>query len=223
MMIISSHSFVRNHCVGSFSGHGRDIRQDYMGVFFSVEQARCSARHMQAASESASSMTPSHVNVKYSTRLGTDEDVELFGLWMNTNREYHSAYNGETRTSQLKFKKGSGLQALVPNLPNARVIFLLRNNDPDPVGFCSFNIQYTGLGTPPVLYLQDIFIGEDCRGSGAGRFLMKELENLANKSFCSHMTWNADRRNTPAVDFYERLGAQITGFTGNWIHMRLSL
>lgn len=159
----------------------------------------------------------------YSVRAGTDEDVELFDEWMDRNREFHSAYNGETRTSQLKFKKGSGLQAIVPSLVNARVLFLLRDDLPDPIGFCSYNIQYTGLGTPPFLYLQDIFIGEGGRGYGAGRFLMNELENIAKGSFCSHMTWNADRRNVPAVEFYERLGAERTGATDNWIHMQLSL
>jgi hypothetical protein len=88
--------------------------------------------------------------------------MDLFGMWMDRTREFHSSYNGEPRSSALNFKKGSGLQSLLPNLPNARVLFLLRNGDPNPVGFCSFNIQYTGLGTPPFLYLQDIYIGESC-------------------------------------------------------------
>ena len=158
----------------------------------------------------------------YSTRPGTDDDTELLEIWMDMNREFHSAYNGETRDSQLKFKRGRGLQALVPNLSNAQVLFLLRDDLPDPVGFCSFNIQYTGLGTPPFLYLQDIFIGAGNRGAGAGRFLMKELANLAKSMYCSHMTWNADCRNQPAVEFYERLGAKQTGASENWIHMQWS-
>jgi ribosomal protein S18 acetylase RimI-like enzyme len=177
---------------------------------------------MQSSESSSSSFATSNT-ISYSTRPGTDQDMDLFGMWMDRNREFHSAYNGEPRSSALNFKKGIGLQSLLPNLPNARVLFLLRNGDPNPVGFCSFNIQYSGLGTPPFLYLQDIFIGESCRGTGAGRFLMTELQSIAKQSYCSHMTWNADRRNQPALDFYQGLGAETIGSTNNWIHMRLSL
>jgi len=52
---------------------------------------------------------------------------------------------------------------------------------------------------------------------------MTELQSIAKQSYCSHMTWNADRRNQPALDFYQGLGAETIGSTNNWIHMRLSL
>lgn len=204
------------HCHGR---HERDLHRWHLAK----DKCRSISIRMQSRGSSSPSSVSTNNKISYSTRPGTDEDMDLFVMWMDMNREFHSAYNGEPRSSVLNFKKGSGLQSILPNLPNAKVLFLLRNNDPNPVGFCSFNIQYTGLGTPPFLYLQDIFIGQSCRGTGAGRFLMTELQSIAKQSFCSHMTWNADRRNQPALDFYQSLGAETTGSTNNWIHMRLSL
>ena len=228
VMLINAHSLVTKEylsvSIGKYVVPGMMLHRQDLVRWPLTKDSNCpfTTMHMQSRGASSSSILNTNT-VSYSTRPGTDEDMDLFGMWMDRNREFHSAYNGEPRSSVLSYKRGSGLQSLLPNLPNARVIFLLQNDNPDPVGFCSFNIQYTGLGTPPFLYLQDIFVEESCRGTGAGRFLMNELQGIAKQFFCSHMTWNADRRNQPALDFYQTLGAETIGSTNNWIHMRLSL
>jgi GNAT superfamily N-acetyltransferase len=59
------------------------------------------------------------------------------------------------------------------------------------------------------LYLEDLFIEEDYRGGGAGMMVMKALASVAISLGCSKMIWQALDWNTPALNFYKKLGAKV--------------
>lgn len=59
------------------------------------------------------------------------------------------------------------------------------------------------------LYLEDLFIEEQHRGAGAGMITMKMLAKLALSLHCSRMVWQALDWNTPALNFYGKLGAKV--------------
>jgi GNAT superfamily N-acetyltransferase len=59
------------------------------------------------------------------------------------------------------------------------------------------------------LYLEDLFIEEDYRGGGAGMMVMKALAAVSLSLGCSKMVWQALDWNTPALNFYNKLGAKV--------------
>lgn len=59
------------------------------------------------------------------------------------------------------------------------------------------------------LYLEDLFIQEEYRGKGYGKAVMTCLAEIAIKCKCSRFVWQALAWNTPALNFYEKIGAKI--------------
>jgi GNAT superfamily N-acetyltransferase len=59
------------------------------------------------------------------------------------------------------------------------------------------------------LYLEDLFIEGDYRGGGAGMMVMKALAAVSLSLGCSKMVWQALDWNTPALNFYNKLGAKV--------------
>ena len=75
------------------------------------------------------------------------------------------------------------------------------------------------------LYLEDLFIEEAYRGSGAGTYVMSTLGEMALSLRCKKMVWQALDWNTPALTFYQdKIGAHIvnglltTRFAGSSLH-----
>ncbi|MFP6873969.1 MAG: GNAT family N-acetyltransferase [Verrucomicrobiales bacterium] len=71
----------------------------------------------------------------------------------------------------------------------------------------------------PGLYLEDIYVQPTHRGTGIGRALLIELAKIASSRGCGRMEWTVLDWNTRAIDFYQRLGAQILP---DWHLVRLS-
>lgn len=82
---------------------------------------------------------------------------------------------------------------------------LIAEREGHPVGMALFFPHYsTWLGTPS-LYLEDLFVTPEARGTGAGFALMQALAQIAetrgwNRLDLSVLDWN------PARQFYHRLG-----------------
>ncbi|XOV65973.1 MAG: GNAT family N-acetyltransferase [Fluviicola sp.] len=74
-----------------------------------------------------------------------------------------------------------------------------------------FALYYTAYSTwkGPVLYLEDLYVLPDYRGTGAGSKLFDAVVNIAKESNCARMDWQVLNWNTDAIAFYERKGAFI--------------
>ena len=59
------------------------------------------------------------------------------------------------------------------------------------------------------MYLEDIFIDPAYRGKGYGKALMRYLAALAVKEKCGRFEWVVLEWNTPAIGFYEKVGATV--------------
>ncbi|MFT4187923.1 MAG: GNAT family N-acetyltransferase [Aeromicrobium sp.] len=57
------------------------------------------------------------------------------------------------------------------------------------------------------LYLEDLFVRPEARGTGAGRALLAALARVCVERGYARMDWSVLRWNTPSIDFYEALGA----------------
>jgi GNAT superfamily N-acetyltransferase len=70
-----------------------------------------------------------------------------------------------------------------------------------------FRTYSTWTGVPGI-YLEDLFVQPDQRGSGLGRALLQELARIAVERGYRRVEWAVLDWNTPAVEFYESLGAR---------------
>lgn len=87
------------------------------------------------------------------------------------------------------------------------------------VGFAIYFFNYsTWLGKYGI-YLEDLYISNEHRGSGAGKALLKRLTQIAVAKDCGRVEWSVLDWNKPAIDFYEALGAKPQE---EWIVYRLT-
>ncbi len=75
------------------------------------------------------------------------------------------------------------------------------------VGFALYFFSFSTFKARPTLYLEDLFVRPEDRGRGVGRRLLVELARIAVDRQCGRMEWSVLDWNTPARDFYFKLGA----------------
>lgn len=88
-----------------------------------------------------------------------------------------------------------------------------------PVGFALYFYNFSTFLTRRGLYLEDLFVVEDARRRGYGRALIRHLARKALEEGCGRFDWSVLDWNQPAIDFYERLGAEVMP---DWRICRLS-
>ena len=59
------------------------------------------------------------------------------------------------------------------------------------------------------LWLEDLFVYPEHRGAGLGRRLLADLAAIARARGCGRFEWAVLDWNTPAIGFYERMGATV--------------
>lgn len=100
----------------------------------------------------------------------------------------------------------AGLAAqLFGERPRAEV--LIAEVDGAPAGFALFFHNFSTFIGKPGLYLEDLFVRPAFRGLGLGKRLMVRLAQIAIERDCGRFEWWVLDWNTPAIDFYRRLGA----------------
>ena len=89
--------------------------------------------------------------------------------------------------------------------------YCLLLNDADTGRACGAAIIFFGYDTDSgrFLYLEDFFIEEKYRGKGGGKSTMLALASVAQMLHCGSFVWQALDWNTPALQFYERIGAKV--------------
>jgi GNAT superfamily N-acetyltransferase len=102
-------------------------------------------------------------------------------------------------------------EALAEHLFGARPVAeaLLAERARTPIGFALFFTTYSTFLTRPGLYLEDLFVLEHERGSGVGKALLGEVIRLARERGSGRLEWSVLDWNAPAINFYERMGAQV--------------
>ena len=78
-----------------------------------------------------------------------------------------------------------------------------------PIGFATFYMTFSTFTGRSGLYIEDLYIDEASRKTGAGQAMMQWLAAWALKHACDRMSWLALDWNHSAHHFYEKLGAQV--------------
>ncbi|WP_119067353.1 GNAT family N-acetyltransferase [Rubrobacter indicoceani] len=76
-----------------------------------------------------------------------------------------------------------------------------------PVAFALFFHNYSTFLGKPGIYLEDLFVLPEHRGSGYGREMLLYLAGIAVGRGCGRLEWSVLDWNEPAIGFYKALGA----------------
>src|SRR5512138_3599613 len=87
-----------------------------------------------------------------------------------------------------------------------------------PAGFALWFFNYSTWEGRPGIYLEDLFVRPAFRGRGIGKALLVELAQIAVRENCGRFVWQVLDWNTPAIDFYKALGANVMS---EWLTMRV--
>lgn len=77
-----------------------------------------------------------------------------------------------------------------------------------PRGFALYFHNFSTFEGLPGIYLEDLFVEPEARGTGLGKALLSRLAQLATERNCARLEWSVLNWNEPALAFYRSLGAQ---------------
>lgn len=143
-------------------------------------------------------------------RSAVPQDVPLIKQFIRDLAEYERAPEAAVATEEDLMRDGFGAE------PKYRCLIAEWNGKPAGFGFYFYN--YSTWQGRPGLYLEDLFVKPEFRGRGIGKALLLYLAKIAVDENCGRFQWQVLDWNTPAIDFYKSLGAEMMSA---WLTMRV--
>jgi GNAT superfamily N-acetyltransferase len=91
--------------------------------------------------------------------------------------------------------------------PRFRV--LMAEWDSQPAGYAFFFDYYSTFEGRAGLFLEDIYVRQQYRGKKIGNALLARVAAIALEENCFGVRWQVLDWNTPAIDFYRKIGADF--------------
>ena len=145
-----------------------------------------------------------------SIRSATPEDLPLIADLIRALAEY------EKLAQEVRFDDAVLAAKLFGVRPYAEVI--IGEVDGAPQGFALFFHNFSTFEGKPGVYLEDLFVRPEARGSGLGKALLSRLAAIAVERDCARLEWSVLDWNEPAIGFYKKLGARLMD---EWTVMRV--
>jgi GNAT superfamily N-acetyltransferase len=86
---------------------------------------------------------------------------------------------------------------------------IIGEEDGEVVTFALFFHNFSTFLTRKGLYLEDLYVKQAYRGKGYGKEMLVRLAQLAVERQCGRFEWSVLDWNTPAIDFYKAMGAEL--------------
>ncbi|WGD38240.1 GNAT family N-acetyltransferase [Lysinibacter sp. HNR] len=103
-------------------------------------------------------------------------------------------------------------RALFEDTPSVYAHVVDRDNE--IVGIALWFRNYSTWTGTHGIYLEDLFVLPEYRGSGYGKQLLKSLASLCVANGYQRLEWSVLDWNTPSIDFYRSMGARpMTGWS----------
>jgi GNAT superfamily N-acetyltransferase len=128
------------------------------------------------------------------------EDVGLLYTMILEFAEFERFREYVTITEEILARDGFG--------PNPRFHALTAHWEGEPAAYAIYYYFYSSFEGPAV-FLEDVYVREEFRGKGIGKALMAEVAAVAVREGFWGVRWEVLDWNTPAIEFYRRLGATI--------------
>jgi GNAT superfamily N-acetyltransferase len=135
-----------------------------------------------------------------SIRPASQSDLPLVAQFIRALAEY------ERLAHEVRFDAAVLGEHLFGPRPYAEV--LIGEIDGAPQGFALFFHNFSTFEGRPGIYLEDLFVRPEARGSGLGKALLQRLAGLAVERGCARLEWAVLDWNEPSIGFYKALGAK---------------
>jgi GNAT superfamily N-acetyltransferase len=135
-----------------------------------------------------------------SIRPATSADLPLIAQFIRDLADY------ERLAHEVRFNEAVLGDRLFGARPYAEV--LIGEIDGSPQGFALFFHNFSTFEGKPGVYLEDLFVRPEARGSGLGKALLAALAQIAIQRDCARLEWWVLDWNDPAISFYKKLGAK---------------
>ena len=145
-----------------------------------------------------------------SIRSATPADLPLIAQFIRDLAAY------EKLADEVRFDEATLGEKLFGPRPYAEV--LIGEVDGKPQGFALFFHNFSTFEGRPGIYLEDLFVRTEARGSGLGKALLTHLAALCTARDCARLEWSVLDWNAPAIGFYQSLGAKLMD---EWTVMRV--
>lgn len=145
-----------------------------------------------------------------SIRPATPVDLPLIADLIRALAEY------EKLAHEVRFDEAVLGTKLFGERPYAEVI--IGEVDGTAQGFALFFHNFSTFEGKPGVYLEDLFVRPEARGSGLGKALLSRLAAIAVERDCARLEWSVLDWNAPAIGFYKALGARLMD---EWTVMRV--
>ena len=145
-----------------------------------------------------------------SIRSATPADLPLIAQFIRDLADY------EKLAHEVRFDEAVLGDRLFGARPYAEV--LIGEIDGSPQGFALFFHNFSTFEGKPGIYLEDLFVRPEARGSGLGKALLSHLAKLCKERDCARLEWWVLDWNTPSIGFYQSLGAKLMD---EWTVMRV--
>lgn len=143
-------------------------------------------------------------------RPATRADLPLIAQFIRDLAAY------EKLSHEVRFDEAVLAERLFGPRPYAEVI--IGEIDGAPQGFALFFHNFSTFEGRPGIYLEDLFVRPETRGSGLGKALLAHLAKLAVERDCARLEWWVLDWNSPSIGFYQSLGARLMD---EWTVMRV--
>ncbi len=132
-------------------------------------------------------------------RFVTKDDVPLLLSFIKELAEYEHLSHEVSATEETLRESLFGDRRVAETL--------LAYSGGEPAGFALFFHNFSTFLGRAGIYLEDLYVRPEFRGSGIGRTLLVHLARLAEERGCGRLEWWVLDWNEPSIGFYESLGA----------------
>ncbi len=127
-------------------------------------------------------------------------------IWCELNKEFMRYEYKDENLWEDPLKKGDPgeiFESIIKKADSPNILFLIEEED-RPIGFLNTVSFISVWAHGDVLFIDDFFITERCRGKGYGKKALEELEHMIKKEGFQRVQLMAEDTNPGAVSFYER-------------------
>ncbi len=143
-------------------------------------------------------------------RKGTKNDLPSAFELIKELALFEKAPDEVSNTLELMEKDGFGEQPIY--------WYIVAEEDGVIIGMSMYYFRYsTWKGKR--LYLEDLIVTEDRRGTGVGKMLFERTIEIARETSCTGMMWQVLDWNEPAINFYREYGAKLDS---GWLNCSLN-
>ena len=131
-------------------------------------------------------------------RFANKDDVPLILRFIRELAAYEKMLDDVTATEEL-------LREWLFEKNKAEVIFAVEGEK--EIGFALFFHNFSTFLGKAGIYLEDLYVLPEYRGTGYGKGLLKKLAQIAMERGCGRLDWACLDWNRPSIDFYLSLKA----------------